>query len=256
MAMGITKLHDDDEPEYRRARRDTFKKIFEKAADHDDSTSSSDHHASKIADLMVEARSFPDRATALHHLLHNKDGQALLARMNKADHQSEKESNMDTQQHLDGIMKSHGPIALAKYICESGAHGISESEFTSALTKLAAEQHPELRPDAAFAKIYETEETVRRACQVLKAAPFAANGAAPYLDLQPQVVGGEDARDVNDPSAALAAIKRLTEIGHLKWPNISDEQAFSLAFSDPANAKLALLAYQRPKPTTAYAFPR
>jgi hypothetical protein len=42
-----------------------------------------------------------------------------------------------------------------------------------------------------------------------------------------QVVGGEDARDVNDPTAALAA---LHEIGRLKWPELSEAQAFTRAF--------------------------
>jgi hypothetical protein len=40
----------------------------------------SDHHASKVADMLVEAKSFPDRASALQYLLHKPSGQALLSR--------------------------------------------------------------------------------------------------------------------------------------------------------------------------------
>jgi hypothetical protein len=89
---------------------------------------------------------------------------------------------------------------------------------------------------------------------VLKAAPFAANGAAPYMDLQPQVVGGADARDVDDPAAAVEAIKQLTEIGRLKWPELSSEQAFSRAFTE--NPRLASVAHRRPSATTVYPMPR
>jgi hypothetical protein len=42
-----------------------------------------DHHASTVADLLVEAGSFPHRAAALQHLLHKPTGHALLQRMHK-----------------------------------------------------------------------------------------------------------------------------------------------------------------------------
>jgi hypothetical protein len=40
-----------------------------------------DHHASVIADLLVEAGSFATRDAALQYLLHTHDGAALLHRM-------------------------------------------------------------------------------------------------------------------------------------------------------------------------------
>src|ERR1700726_3728563 len=46
----------------------------------DGSGGASDHHASKVADLLVEAGSFPHRAAALQHLFHKPEGQALLRR--------------------------------------------------------------------------------------------------------------------------------------------------------------------------------
>src|ERR1700730_14653429 len=61
-----------DSPE--RDRRRSFNEIIGKADDRDDSGGgASDHHASKVADLLVEAGSFPHRAAALQHLLHKPD---------------------------------------------------------------------------------------------------------------------------------------------------------------------------------------
>jgi hypothetical protein len=62
------------------------------AGDRHDRVPVVDHHASTIANLLVEAGSFPHRAAALHHLLHKPSGQALLARMHKAADQPAKET--------------------------------------------------------------------------------------------------------------------------------------------------------------------
>jgi hypothetical protein len=89
----------------------------------DDAGKRVDHHASTVANLLVEAGSFPHRAAALQHLLYKPSGQALLARMHKAADQTEKES---------------------------------KHELVTALTKAASEQHPELSPAQAFAELYKT----------------------------------------------------------------------------------------------------
>jgi hypothetical protein len=154
---------------------------------------------------------------------------------------------MDRIAELHDIMKlKGGPIALAKHICETGAHGITEAEFTSALTKHAAEQHPELRPNAAFTKIYEGSIEIRRAYAVLKAAPFVANST-------PLQVGGADTRDLGDESEAIAQLK---QIGRDRWPTASEAQQFANAMTDPKNAALAQKAHRRPSPTTSFEFPR
>jgi hypothetical protein len=75
--------------------------------------------------------------------------------------------------------------------------------------------------------------------------------AAPYFDPQVQVVGGTDAQDVNDPSAALAALHR---IGRERWPDASEAIRFTRAFE--ANPELARKAHVRPSATTSYEFPR
>jgi hypothetical protein len=216
----------------------------------DDGGVSNYHHASKVADLLVEAGSHPDRAAALHHLLHKPSGQALLARMHKAA-ETEKESSMSTSEHLDAIMKRFGPVQFAKHIVETGRSPVGEHELVAALTKAASEQHPELSSAQAFAKLY-TEESVWRACAIAKAMPFVA-------DLTPLVVGGVDAvHEAVDDTESSEAYAQLKELGARKWPTASEAQQFANAFTDPANATLAQKAHRRPTPPMggAYPFPR
>jgi hypothetical protein len=141
---------------------------------------------------------------------------------------------------------------ICKHIAAEGKAGYSEFELVSALTKYALEQCPELRPDVAFAKLYESEESVRRACNIAKAT-FAEVVLGPGVT--PQVVGGEDARDVDDPRAALEAHARLQEIGKARWPDASEATQFANAFTDPKNAALANHAHRRPAPTTFFPHP-
>jgi hypothetical protein len=111
---------------------------------------------------------------------------------------------------------------------------------------------PADRPDVAFSKLYESEESVRRACVVLKSMPFLAN-------VTPLVVGGEANRggDVNpnDPSEAIAQLKQL---GARKWPTASEAQQFANAFTDPVNRELASKAHVRPTAPVGgiYPYPR
>jgi hypothetical protein len=163
---------------------------------------------------------------------------------------SAKEEPMDS---LENILKDYGPIKICKHIVDEGRTGFSEFELVSALTKYAVEQHPEFRPDVAFSKLYESEESIRRACQVAKAT-FAEVVLGPGMT--PQVVTGADARDVDDPSAALDAYARLQEIGKARWPDASEATQFANAFTDPKNAALAQKAHRRPAATTSYPFPR
>jgi hypothetical protein len=155
-----------------------FEAYLEKANDdgggsEDDSVGRVDHHASTVADLLTEAGTFPHRTAALHYLLNKPGGQALLARLHKAAKTAEKEKPtiMDTQTELIGIMKNGGgPVSLCKGIVDRGQSPCDEHSLVAALTKFASEQHPSLRPDTAFAQLYQAEESVRRACGIAKAA--------------------------------------------------------------------------------------
>jgi hypothetical protein len=204
------------------------------------------HNASTVADLLVEAKSFPHRAAALQHLLHSPQGQALLTRMHK--HTGKDHSAMDRTAELRDIAKAGGIIAVAKAIIdENRSYGITEHEFVALVTEHEKAAHPELTEAAAFAKAYENP-TVWRACNVLKAMPFVA-------DVVPLVVGGDAAQAVNDPSEAIAQLKQL---GRDKWPTATEAQQFANAFTDPANRELALKAHRRPTapPGGAYPYPR
>ena len=125
----------------------------------------SDHHASKVADLLVEAGSYPNRASALSHLLHSPQGQALLARMHKKD-----DPPMTSTSHTEfvqSVVKQYGIVALAKsMVQEQKAFGLDEHTFTQLATEHAQRVYPNDRPDVAFSKLYQSEENVRRACGV------------------------------------------------------------------------------------------
>jgi hypothetical protein len=216
--------------------------------DRDDDGGASDHHASKVADLLVEAGSFPHRAAALQHLLHKPSGQALLARMHKAAEQTAKETPMTSHsEFVQSVVKQYGIVALAKsMVQDQKSYGLDEYQFTQLATEHAQRVYPNDRPDSAFSKLYESEESVRRACQIAKAMPFVA-------DVVPLVVGGTAAQNVDDPSEAIAQLK---ELGARKWPTATEAQQFANAFTDPVNATLAAKAHRRPSPTTSYEFPR
>jgi hypothetical protein len=76
---------------------------------------------------------------------------------------------------LTSILKQDGGvIGLCKRIVDDGADrvieggAISETELTSLLTKHAREQFADLPADTAFAKLYEADPLVRKACRVAR----------------------------------------------------------------------------------------
>jgi hypothetical protein len=214
--------------------------------DDNDIEKQADHHASTVANLLVEAGSFSHRAAALQHLLHKPAGQALLQRMSKAAEQTAKESNMDKIETVRDVVKRHGIVAVAKSIIdENRSYGITEHEFVELATEHAKSAHPELSGPQAFAKLYQIPE-VWRACNLLKSMPF-------QVDVEPLVVGGADTRDLSDESKAIAQLKQL---GRDRWPTASESQQFERALIDPVNHKLARRAVPIPQPTTQYPFPR
>jgi hypothetical protein len=159
------------------------------------------------------------------------------------------ELEAERAEKLRAVVKAHGITAVAKQIIAGeSSYGIDEHEFTRLATEHAQRVFPGDRPDVAFAKLFADNSELRRAHSIVKSA-----GAAPYFDLQPVFVGGDDALDVDDPSEAIAQLK---EIGRQKWPSLSEAQAFERAFTDPANAELAAKAHRRPAATTVYPFPK
>jgi hypothetical protein len=222
-------------------------------ADHDEDDgggSATDHHASKVADLLVEAGSHSDRASALAYLLHNSHGQALLNRMHKAADQTAKDPPMDT---VYSIMKAAagGIAGVCAAIVAKGSTSLTELEIVEAATAVASERYPGLTKAQSFDRVYsdpgDEGRLLRSACSIAKAAEFAVAG------LPVQVVGGADAQDVDDPSAAIEA---LHELGRKLYPQLTEAQAFEKVFSDPKHAALAARAHRRPAATTFYPMPR
>jgi hypothetical protein len=232
----------------------TFSAIMAKAdADADDGGGgASDHHASKVADLLVEAGSFPHRAAALQHLLHKPSGQALLQRMHKAAEQTERKTTMTSThaEFVQSVVKQYGFVALAKSGVQDGkAYGLDESTCTRLATEYAHGVYPSDRPDVAFSKLYEREESIRRFFAVVKAQT-----------LEPVMVGGvaatHEAINNTEQSEAYAQLEAMAAKLRASSPWFSAEQAFAKVFEDPKNGKLAAKAHVRPSPTTSYEFPR
>jgi hypothetical protein len=154
--------------------------------------------------------------------------------------------SMSHSEFVQNVVKQYGIVALAKsMVQDQKSYGLDEPTFTRLGTEHAQRVYPKDRPDVAFSKLYQSEESVRRACNVLKSMPF--------VDLTPVQVGGEAAQAVNDPSEAIAQLKQL---GARRWPTASASTQFERALTDPANHKLARLAVPIPRATTSYPFPR
>jgi hypothetical protein len=250
-----------------RRTREAFEKIFQaKAAgddaddEPDDQAPVGDHHASKVADLLVESGKYPHRAAALDHLLHSASGQALLSRMNK------KDEPMDT---IYSIMKSSIVGACAAIVAK-GSTSLTEHEIVEAVSKVAAERYPGLTEAQAFDRVYsdrgEEGQALRKAVAVAKSMPF-------QVSLEPLVAAGADAfpsahrRSGSSPGrgddaggvdavGVSDAYEQLKQIGRQKWPTLSEAQQFVNALGDPVNRVLAEKAHRRPAPTTYYEFPR
>jgi hypothetical protein len=214
-------------------------------ADEDDGNvniGASDHHASsKVADLLVESGRFPHRAAALDHLLNSPHGNALLARLHKAAEQTDtrKGETMRTD-NLESILKDCGPVRLCKGIVDRGRAPCSETELVAGLTKYAAS--PGVPPDVAFAKLYEAEESVRRACSIAKAAEFS---------VEPQVFG-LPAMNPDHPTDMLAAYNEILRTIREQFPYRTGAQQLAMA-----DEELARQHHVRPQANYAnvYAMP-
>jgi hypothetical protein len=161
-----------------------------------------------------------------------------------------KESSMDPTTQLIKIMKDGGgPVALCKSIVASDRPPpCTEAELTAAIGKAAAASGE--REDVAFSRLYQSEESVRRACQLAKSAEFSV------FDIKPVVVAGPDAMheavDDTEQSAALRAYEEIVRIGREKFPFLSADQQFARVFEDKNYAALAAQAHRTPAPTTIY----
>jgi hypothetical protein len=201
--------------------------------------------------LLIESGRFPDRTEALHHLLNTPNGQALLQRMHKAAEQTAKENSMTSHsEFVQSVVKQYGIVALAKsMVQDQKSYGLDEHQFAQLATEHAQRVYLNDRPDVAFSKLYQSEESVRRAYQVAKAQT-----------LEPVMVGGPDATHeaINNTEQSEAYQQLVDMAGKLRAesPFLSADQAFARVFENPKHAAIAAKAHRRPSATTSYEFPR
>jgi hypothetical protein len=166
-----------------------------------------------------------DRATALHWLLHNRHGAALLRRMNRpadevadllvraaAAHATKKRNEVSNMQKIDDTLREVGEAGFTKMI-QKYADTVRQPGETSA---------------QAFNRVFSEDSpqgvAIRKCWQVSK------QGAEPDVD---------DERDDDDDDDALDELERIAAEVRRCNPNLTKAQAFTKAYTDPANAKLA-----------------
>jgi hypothetical protein len=158
----------------------------------------------------------------------------------KANTEKETPAMTSHAEFVQNVVKQYGIVALAKsMVKDQKAYGLDENTFVKLATEHAQTVYPGQRSDTAFSKLDESEESVRRACQLAKAAPFA----------QTQANDHTESSEAYDELTVKAAELRKTQ------PSLTEAQSFSKVFTDPKNAVLAAKAHRRPSPTTSFAFP-
>jgi hypothetical protein len=197
------------------SRAAPFRKDDDGLAELGDSSSNTSRHISHLAGMIVEAKPDVSRQEALDWLLHTKSGQALVARTKRQKEQTMPET-------FSKMVADMGVTRVCKAICERGfSTAISEQELTSAITDHAKSIYPELRPDQAFSKFFQANEVVRRAHQIVKGyVPAAQQAGVTTVGAYAELMAKADALRKQDSS-------------------LSEAQAFSKIFSDPANRDLA-----------------
>jgi hypothetical protein len=146
---------------------DAVRRLIEQddEADNDDEreqVEQTKHLVSTLADLIAEgSEGRTDRPAALRHLLFNRDGQALVHRMRRAKRLERRKENAMTK--WEDIAKAEGGAdAIVAHVLK-GDTSLDQQALTKHLTTAAQRQYPALRPDAAFAKAFEANESWRRA---------------------------------------------------------------------------------------------
>jgi hypothetical protein len=217
----------------------------------------SDHHASKVADLLVEAGSHPDRSAALDHLMHSARGAALLSRMSKAADQPERETTMTTSRNeleqdiikrYEQLAKSSGVVAVAKHVLVEGPSGLTKDDFNRMCN---ADWQRDRRSGESYDQCFERHYVAPENRDVRKADQTLTNFA-------PVFVGGfsaqNEAIDNTEQSEAYQQLVDKAEGLRASSPFLSTSQAFARASEQWPD--LLAKAHKRPAPTTSYAFPR
>jgi hypothetical protein len=240
---------DDDREKFRNMAREEREDEDQDEGDDgddgdDDGERAKGHRLDKLADLLVESGSHASRADALDFLLHDRRGTALAQR-----HKRE-EPNMPTNLQKAFLKARGDAVAFCKGVVDRGnADGVDEHALTALLTAHARKMFPAAKTDAiAFAKLYEAEETVRRAVGLAKAFPS-------QMVVTPVFVGGQEARDVNDPKSALSQLNELVEEQRKRSPAKSTAQLFAQVYAMRPDLAAQERRENAPRPGDHPAFP-
>jgi hypothetical protein len=176
--------------------------------------------------------------------------------------------SMPQQDFLTTVVKTYGPTAIAKHVIDTPDTIITEFELTKALTD-ACEPAPGQSRAQAFAKLYETNQTVREAYATINNSPARALSytkseplrkardleQGPQVSLMPVYTGGENGdRRGSSPGrtnsrpdigrVGNSAIDQLDALvkEQLKARNLSTDfysRVFAEIYVDPLNAALS-----------------
>jgi hypothetical protein len=153
----------------------------------------------------------------------------------------------DRSEVLRSIVKQAGGVAaLVKRIVRDGSSdGISEHELTAEIQRAAVKAWPDLSPEQAFTKMFESPagEPLRRAVAIAKAG---------LMPVMPTQVGGADV-DVDDPAEALGQIKQLIARMRAASPDLTESDAWDRVVR--SYPRLARRAIPIPAPGMAHAYP-
>jgi hypothetical protein len=209
-----------------------------------------DHLADKVANMLIETKRFPDRASALSFLMHNRDGVALLRRMSL----HKKESTMDTVEKLEAaraanLRKIGNAVTIAKSIIEKETNlGLSQDDFVTIIGNY--DRQPGETEARCFTRNFEAIIELRKAMQVLKALP-------PTLEFSPAVISGPTAFQdaLADRSEAYDQLVEMARKMRARVPAMSEAKAFETVIQDPTNRELAIRALNPPPPPGQGGFP-
>jgi hypothetical protein len=148
----------------------------------------------------------------------------------------------ERKQKLLAIGKAVGDVAMAKImVAGNDARGISKEEYTEIVTVAAQRIYPNDRPDSAFSKRFSDTGPdgvwLRKGYNVVK------------LDAM------NEGNDHTESSEAYDELTVKADEYRKAHPELSQAQAFSKVFTNPANAKLASKAHVRPSAPAGGAYP-
>jgi hypothetical protein len=170
------------------------------------------------------------RAEALHFLVHHPHGMAFARGRSEpldvlADClvEASNRNKRNEETNMNNIVK-----ALSR---------VGEAEYVAMVTRYAKTIHPELSRERAFTKVFEADDAEGRA---IRRAWLIAKQGAPLDPDEARAEGRRVVDDaVDDELDALARVERLAVEERRRNPALTKAQAFTKAYTDPANAALA-----------------